>query len=260
MKFLFKESVDEMEKKKEKIMLMSLQRRQQQEEAKARKEIETMQRREREQQKEDEKARKKEEQMSRRAQILEQHRLKKAVEEAEREGKTLDRHTADLLFKQQQQAQHQQPTLKMRTTAKSTRQRPKTIHVETSSMDLSEASSLGSRSKKGSSSNLTGLCGKFYLIFFVAFFICGFKFLCFNSKRSRTVKFQLNETRLLSWITRFPSYSRYFLCFYDFLFFVQLIQFLCDCEFYSFFLKFNFFKSIFTNKIFKFRITGRVSK
>ncbi|XP_070491312.1 patronin isoform X13 [Chironomus tepperi] len=146
----FDMSVDEMERKKEKIMLLSLQRRQQQEEAKARKEIEAMQRREREQEKEDEKSRKKEEQMARRAQILEQHRLKKAIEEAEREGKTLDRHTTEMLMKQQQ---HQQsmatPQPKMRMN-KPQRPRPKTIHVETNaSIDISGSG------KKGSNSNLT---------------------------------------------------------------------------------------------------------
>lgn len=74
-----------MERKKEKIMLLSLQRRQQAEEAKARKEIEAMQRREREREKEDERVRRKEEQAARRAAILEQHKLKKMIEEAERE-------------------------------------------------------------------------------------------------------------------------------------------------------------------------------
>lgn len=150
-------------------MLMSLQRRQQQDEAKARNEMEAMQRRERERAKEELRARKKEEQASRRAQILEQHRLKKAVEEAEREGKTLDRNTELLLKQQQMQHNSAAPTPKMRTTAKSTRQRPKTIHVETSSIDLSEASSLGSRSKKGSSSNLTGEWCERHLTFFVCF-------------------------------------------------------------------------------------------
>lgn len=141
-----------MERKKEKIMLLSLQRRQQQEEAKARKEIEAMKRKEEEQEKEEEKLRKKEEQMARRAIILEQHRLKKAIEEAEREGKTLDRHTAEMLMKQQQHQQHQQaPQPRMRTN-KVTRPRPKTIHVETNAaMDLGSGTG-----KKGSSSNLTG--------------------------------------------------------------------------------------------------------
>nr|XP_029721081.1 patronin-like isoform X20 [Aedes albopictus] len=168
-------SVDEMERKKEKIMLLSLQRRQQAEEAKARKEIEAMQRREKEREKEEERARKKEEQFARRQAILEAHKLKKAIEEAEREGKTIDR---ELLIKHQQsQAQLQQSSrggggggghdgmhhqtsstpsaaAKMRPQ-KLTRPRPKTIHVETGSVDLSETSSLSSRGKKGSNSNLT---------------------------------------------------------------------------------------------------------
>ncbi|XP_055596337.1 patronin-like isoform X5 [Uranotaenia lowii] len=163
-------SVDEMEKRKEKIMLLSLQRRQQAEEAKARKEIEAMQRREKEREKEEERSRKKEEQMARRQAILEAHKLKKAIEEAEREGKTIDR---ELLIKHQQHQaalnqsssaapmHHHQtsstPVAKMRPQ-KLTRPRPKTIHVETGSVDLSETSSLGSsRGKKGSNSNLTGI-------------------------------------------------------------------------------------------------------
>lgn len=128
-------------------MLLSLQRRQQQEEAKARKEIEVMQRREKDQMKDEEKNRKKDEQMTRRAQILEQHRLKKAVEEAEREGKTLDRHTAELLMKQQSMVT---PQPRMRAT-KTQRPRPKTIHVETNT-----SHDIGGSGKKGSNSNLTG--------------------------------------------------------------------------------------------------------
>jgi calmodulin-regulated spectrin-associated protein len=162
-----------MERKKEKIMLLSLQRRQQQEEAKAQKEIEAMQRREREQEKEDEKLRKKEEQMARRAQILEQHRLKKAVEEAEREGKTLDRHTAEMLYKQQQQ--HSTPAPKMRTN-KTQRPRPKTIHVETNA-SMNDHSIGGSSGKKGSSTNLTGKVLKLYFIYF---FILGVNMLYAN--------------------------------------------------------------------------------
>ncbi|XP_055529685.1 patronin isoform X23 [Wyeomyia smithii] len=156
-------SVDEMERKKEKIMLLSLQRRQQAEEAKARKEFEAIQRREKEREKEEERARKKEEQFARRQAILEAHKLKKAIEEAEREGKTIDR---ELLIKHQQhQAQlHQSPAAPMHQTStpvakmrpqKLSRPRPKTIHVETGSVDLSETSSLSSRGKKGSNTNLT---------------------------------------------------------------------------------------------------------
>ncbi|XP_037895556.1 patronin isoform X23 [Glossina fuscipes] len=143
------ESVDEMERRKEKIMLMSLQRRQQQEEAKERKEQEAARKRELEREKEEEKQRKKEEQMARRAAILEQHRLKKALEEAEREGKTLD-HRSDLMHKPVSQT-----TVTRTRTQKSTRPRPKTIHVDDGSVDISEASSISSRGKKGSSSNIT---------------------------------------------------------------------------------------------------------
>lgn len=64
---------------------MSLQRRQQQEEAKQRKEQEAQTRRDREKAKDEERQRKKEEQAQRRAVILEQYKLKKAIEEAERE-------------------------------------------------------------------------------------------------------------------------------------------------------------------------------
>ncbi|XP_070140582.1 patronin isoform X35 [Drosophila kikkawai] len=149
------DSVDEMERRKEKIMLLSLQRRQQQEEAKARKEIESSQKREKEREKEEERARKKEEQMARRAAILEQHRLKKAIEEAEREGKTLDR--PDMHVKlQPQSSTSTTPRLRQQ---RNTRPRPKTIHVDDASVDISEASSISSRGKKGSSSNLTEPAG-----------------------------------------------------------------------------------------------------
>lgn len=152
-----------MERKKEKIMLLSLQRRQQQEEVKARKEIEAMQRREKEREKEDERIRKREEQAARRVAILEHHKLKKAIEEAEQKGITLDRNDM-IAYKQHNAALGQSSSgnigssasgLKMRPQ-KVIRPRPKTIHVETGSVDLSEASSLSSRNKKGSNSNLTG--------------------------------------------------------------------------------------------------------
>ena len=74
-----------MEKKKEKIMLLSLQRRQQQEEMKQVKEQEAQRRREVEKLKQEERERKKEEERMRRTAILEQYKLKKAIEEAERE-------------------------------------------------------------------------------------------------------------------------------------------------------------------------------
>ncbi|XP_055310763.1 patronin isoform X42 [Sitodiplosis mosellana] len=151
------ESVDEMERKKEKIMLLSLQRRQQQEEAKARKEIEAMQRREREREKEDERIRKREEQAARRATILEQHKLKKAIEEAEQKGITLDRNELQSLKQHAMLSQTSSGAAAKMRPQKVIRPRPKTIHVETGSVDLSEASSLSSRNKKGSNSNLTGI-------------------------------------------------------------------------------------------------------
>lgn len=139
-------------------MLLSLQRRQQQEEVKARKEIEAMQRREKDREKEDVRLRKREEQAARRAVILEQHKLKKAIDEAEQKGITLDRN--DLMALKHHQVllnQHNSNSsaAKLRPQ-KVVRPRPKTIHVETGSVDLSEASSLSSRNKKGSNSNLTG--------------------------------------------------------------------------------------------------------
>ncbi|XP_025830608.1 patronin isoform X4 [Agrilus planipennis] len=137
--------MDEKEKKKERIMLMSLQRRQQQEEAKARKEAEAEARREREKAKEEERQRKKEEQAARRAAILEQYKLKKAIEEAEREGKVLDRSELSSL----------KPTPKMRPKGSVTRPRPKTIHIDSGSVEMAEGMLQPSRGKKGSSSNLT---------------------------------------------------------------------------------------------------------
>ncbi|KAE8747737.1 hypothetical protein FOCC_FOCC005560 [Frankliniella occidentalis] len=136
-------AVDEMERKKERIMLLSLQRRQQQEEMKARKEMESQQRRESEKMKEEEKARKKEEERIRRQSILEQHKLKKALEEAEREGKTVDK---DLL-----NSVRSIPKMRNKTV---TRPRPKTIHVDSGNVDLAEGLLSPSRGKKGSTSNL----------------------------------------------------------------------------------------------------------
>lgn len=83
--FILQNALDEMERKKERIMLLSLQRRQQQEELKQHKEQEAQHRRELEKLKQEERERKKEEERVRRAAILEQHKLKKAIEEAERE-------------------------------------------------------------------------------------------------------------------------------------------------------------------------------
>ena len=74
-----------MERKKEKILMQSLRRKQQQEEARQRKEQEALQRKEEERAKEEEKQRKKEDEKARRQIIFEQYKIKKAMEEAEKE-------------------------------------------------------------------------------------------------------------------------------------------------------------------------------
>lgn len=81
---------DVAERMKQRIMQASMQRKLELDEARARKEAEAQARREREKAKEEERARKKEEQAQRRAAILEQYKLKKAMEEAEREVSQLN--------------------------------------------------------------------------------------------------------------------------------------------------------------------------
>nr|CAD7568138.1 unnamed protein product [Timema californicum] len=137
---------DEMERKKERIMLLSLQRRQQQEEQKQLKEQESHRRREIEKLKQEERERKKEEERLRRTAILEQYKLKKAIEEAEREGKLLPDKADHVGLK---------PVPKMRTKTSTTRPRPKTIHVDSGGVDITDDILSPSRSKKGSTSNLT---------------------------------------------------------------------------------------------------------
>ena len=76
-----------MERKKEKILMQSLRRKQQQEEVRQQKELEAQKRKEEERAKEEEKQRKKEDEKARRAIIFEQYKIKKAMEEAEKEVK-----------------------------------------------------------------------------------------------------------------------------------------------------------------------------
>ena len=80
------EALDEMERKKERILMMSLKRKQQQEAARVRKEEQAQRRREDDSRKEEEKQRKKEEERLRKERIFEQYKLKKAIEEAEKNG------------------------------------------------------------------------------------------------------------------------------------------------------------------------------
>ncbi|XP_067203923.1 patronin isoform X4 [Linepithema humile] len=136
-------SMDEMEKKKERIMLMSLQRRQRQEEMKERKEAEAQAQREKEKLKAEERARKKEEERQRRAAILEHHKVKKAIEEAEREGKVIDKELLNAIN-----------PAKLRNKTATARPRPKTIHGDAGAV-LDSGALTPSRGKKGSSSNLS---------------------------------------------------------------------------------------------------------
>uniref|UniRef100_A0A1B6CT79 CKK domain-containing protein n=1 Tax=Clastoptera arizonana TaxID=38151 RepID=A0A1B6CT79_9HEMI len=148
-------TLDEMERKKEKILMMSLARRQAQEELKARKENEAARRKEAEKFKEEEKLRKKEEEKARRAAILDQYKLKKAIEEAEREGKLLDKELLNSLksgIGGNIGSISQAP--KLRNKTQPSRPRPKTIHIDSGS-DTHDGMLTPSRGKKGSSSNLS---------------------------------------------------------------------------------------------------------
>ena len=78
---------DEMARKKEKIMMQSLRRKQQAEENRIKREEEGRLKREEEAMKQEEVERKKEEEKRRKEAILEQHKIKKEMEKAEEEGR-----------------------------------------------------------------------------------------------------------------------------------------------------------------------------
>uniref|UniRef100_A0A8D8LLC8 Patronin n=1 Tax=Cacopsylla melanoneura TaxID=428564 RepID=A0A8D8LLC8_9HEMI len=165
-----KVTMDEMERKKERIMLQSLQRRQQQEEMKIRKELEAQRRRDVEKRKADEKERKKQEMEARRAAILESHRIKKALEKAEMEGdkealyslralqQNLNLNNSHLNNSSSNSSSQGPPRLRGSKPSTS-RPRPKTIHIDNhSSSDLADGMiTPGSRGGKGSTSNLSVL-------------------------------------------------------------------------------------------------------
>ncbi|KAK9510532.1 hypothetical protein O3M35_005291 [Rhynocoris fuscipes] len=154
-------TLDEMEKKKERILMMSLQRRQAAEEARTLKEAEAARRRDQEKAREEEKLRKKEEEKRRRAAILEQYKIKKAIEEAEREGKQVDKELLHSLKMGLQNSTGGSSSSagssggpKMRSKTGQGRPRPKTIHID-SGADSHPGTMTPSRDKKGSSSNLS---------------------------------------------------------------------------------------------------------
>lgn len=111
--------LDMMEKKKERILLLSLKRQQQAEEARRVKEMELMRKREDEAAKADEKMRKREEEKARKQAILESYRLKKQ-EEMEKDGKGWEvQESSAKRFMRPKSASH----------AGGPRPRPKTIHL-----------------------------------------------------------------------------------------------------------------------------------
>lgn len=169
-----------MERKKERIMLLSLQRRQRADEARARAEAAAAARRARDEAEAERKAARKEEQARRREAILQQYKLKKAIEEAEREvsrhpitifnnnnifiyfiyiskchlsfqGKVLDK--SDLMEVMKHGSGAATPAGPRLRGKQAARARPKTIHVDSGALQAAEGM-LGS--KQPSSTNLTG--------------------------------------------------------------------------------------------------------
>ncbi|XP_045535124.1 patronin [Papilio machaon] len=145
-------SAEEMERKKERIMLLSLQRRQRADEARARAEAAAAARRAREEAAQEQKLARKEEQARRREAILQQYKLKKAIEEAEREGKVLDKSE----FMETLKGGHSQAGVGgagggTRLRGKAARARPKTIHVDSGALHAAE----GMLAKQPSATNLS---------------------------------------------------------------------------------------------------------
>ncbi|KAJ8975824.1 hypothetical protein NQ317_003860 [Molorchus minor] len=140
----------ERERKKEKIMMLSLQRRQQQEEMKARKEAEAQSEKGHGKAERGGKGKEKGRTDSQAAGHIGAIQVEKGnrgsgargVSTVDCEGKTLDR--TDLVSLK--------PTPKMRPKG-ATRPRPKTIHIDSGSVQMAEG--MSSRGKKGSTSNLT---------------------------------------------------------------------------------------------------------
>ncbi|XP_012549983.1 patronin isoform X1 [Bombyx mori] len=141
-------SAEEMERKKERIMLLSLQRRQRADEARARAEAAAAARRAREDAAQELKQARKEEQARRREAILQQYKLKKAIEEAEREGKVIDK--SELLESMKHGSSPASSNPRLRSRGATTRARPKTIHVDTGALHAAE----GMLAKQPSATNL----------------------------------------------------------------------------------------------------------
>ncbi|CAH0405077.1 unnamed protein product [Chilo suppressalis] len=153
-------SAEEMERKKERIMLLSLQRRQRAEEARVRSEQAANERRAREQAAAELRARRRSEQARRRDLILHQYKLKKAAEEAEREGKVLDKSEfAESL----RSGGTGSPAggggggggARLRGKAAPPRARPKTIHVDSTALHAAATLPAGAGATAGAGSGAT---------------------------------------------------------------------------------------------------------
>ncbi|XP_066967191.1 uncharacterized protein Patronin isoform X13 [Macrobrachium rosenbergii] len=147
-------SASEMEKKKERLMMMSMKRKEEQEAARRKKEMEALAKREAEKEREDEKLRKKEEERARRELILERYKVKKAMEEAEKEGRVYEPPPG---FQLDSPGSSQgKPSVRLRNKApgSSSRPRPKTMAGAPSMSDAGDGPLMSSSGKKGSSQNL----------------------------------------------------------------------------------------------------------
>ena len=136
---------EEMQRKKERIMMQSLRRKQQAEENRIRKEEELREKREEENKREEDKARKREEAQAKRDAILEMHRHKKEMEKMTEADRGMPEPVTA------------RPVPKLRsssTAGRPTRPRPKTIHVD-QDQDVGHALA-SSRGTRGSSSNISG--------------------------------------------------------------------------------------------------------
>ncbi|XP_047514587.1 patronin-like isoform X4 [Pieris napi] len=147
---------EEMERKKERIMMLSLQRRQRAEEARAKAEADAAARRAREEAAAELKAARREEQARRREAILHQYKLKKAIEEAEREGKVLDRSEfPDAPSRAGGNPAGATGATRLRGRA-AARARPKTIHVDGGALHAAE----GMLRRQPSHTSLAGGAGR----------------------------------------------------------------------------------------------------
>ncbi|XP_060802927.1 patronin isoform X2 [Amyelois transitella] len=130
-------SAEEMERKKERIMLLSLQRRQRADSARARAEAAAAARKAREEAAAELKLARKEEQARRREAILQQYKLKKAIEEAEREGKAFDKSEFIESMKGSPHPATNTNTTRLRGKP-APRARPKTIHVDSGALHAAQ--------------------------------------------------------------------------------------------------------------------------